>query len=91
MRGARLSAMALVALGLLSTPIATAKPLVLARHGKSDAVILIPPQPHRMELMAANDLSLYMRRMTGAQIPVVSLYEPQIADALKHCTARSSA
>ena len=81
MRPARLLTMVL-ALTLFWASVSVAKPLVLARYGKSNAVILIPQDPQRMELMAANDLSLYIRKMTGAHIPVVSLHEPQSADAL---------
>lgn len=45
--------------------------LVLVEEGKSRASIVIPPKPSRMNQLAAEELQTYLRRISGAELPIV--------------------
>lgn len=50
--------------------------ITLARAGKTDYVIVIPSQPTTQEQKAAEDLALWLGKMTTAQFPIVSDRQP---------------
>ena len=46
--------------------------LMLARHGKTDYTILTPAEPSSQEQKAAEELSHWLKEMTGASFPIIS-------------------
>ena len=44
---------------------------VVAKDGKPDCVIMVPANPTPLEEKSSKDLSFYLSKMTGAEIPIV--------------------
>ena len=58
-----------------------AEPLRITRSGKTKAVILLPIAPDKNETLAAQELSLYLRKITGAEFPIISVHQQTENDA----------
>ena len=74
---------------------ASAPPLVLARDGHSEYAIVLGAQPTEAERYAAEELALFLKRGTGAELPIVAepkhsggrgVFLGQTALAAKHGT-----
>jgi hypothetical protein len=50
--------------------------LVIARDGRSDYVIVIPPSPLPQEEFAAREVARYLKQMSGAELPIRQAYKP---------------
>jgi len=46
--------------------------LVLVEQGEGRASIVIPPEPSRMNQLAAEELQIYIQRISGAELPIVT-------------------
>jgi len=55
---------------------AHAAPLELARAGQSGYVVVVPPAPTPAEKLAAEELSAYIGRISGARLPVRETPDP---------------
>lgn len=53
----------------------SAPPLVLARDGRSEYAIVLAAQPSQAERFAAEELAAFLKRGTGAELPIVA--EPE--------------
>ena len=72
----------LTALGGEMAGDATDNVLMIAKNGKSDAMIVVSPEAGKEEKLAAQDLAKYIEMMTGATVKIVNTPE-KIAQALK--------
>ena len=66
-------ALAAIAAAFLITAVSAAQPLV--RGGVAQAAIVLPASPHPTEQFAAEELQLWIREITGAELPIVSTDE----------------
>lgn len=53
-------------------PIDASTDLVVVENGASRARIVIPAEPSRMNQLAAEELQTYVRRISGAELPIVT-------------------
>ena len=72
----------LTALGNEMAGKATDKELVIVENNKSDAIIIVSPEPGKEECLAAQDLAKYIQLMSGATVEIADTTE-KIAKALK--------
>ncbi len=62
-----------VALAAVLAPAASSfASIVLVRAGQARSVIVVPPEADRYEKEAADELALHLRRMSGADVPIVT-------------------
>ena len=65
--------LALICLALLMlATCACSADMVLVRDGQPLARVIVPVEPHDMVTIAAEELNLYLGRMSGAQLPISS-------------------
>jgi len=53
-------------------PVELSPPVVLVENGAGRANIVIPPEPSRMNQLAAEELQTYVQRISGAELPIVT-------------------
>jgi hypothetical protein len=55
-----------------AAPVELTPPVVLVENGAGRAGIVIPPEPSRMNKLAAEELQTYIQRISGAKLPIAT-------------------